>query len=279
MGYVDSFDVVFYTRIDEQGQSQKRMTTMRLRRLERILHYSTFVLCLLWGMHLTVPCAWAGSLRITLNDGAVLEVPYYWEEGGEIKFEVPNGVAGIPKDQIKSVQEVVASREFNPDAIGDASAQKAASIEQKKMLSELVASKTQTKPSSQKIAPEEGFKLIKKEETGQRSQVGKDQARGPAFTVEGDFSEFVRTDGNSVTLVLRNVLSSRKDLKNQSFALTLLDGEGNVLEQRPCELQAMNVDHKTMKKLGIRGHLYTVMVSVKPDPRIRRYEITAVQQR
>ena len=55
---------------------------------------------------LGVPSGWAGSLRLKMTDGNALEVPYYWEERGEVKFEVPGGVAGVPKAQIASVQEV-----------------------------------------------------------------------------------------------------------------------------------------------------------------------------
>ena len=58
--------------------------------------------------------ALGGPLRINLSNGTSIEVPYYWEEGGEIKFEMPGGVAGIPKAYVTSVQEIIAMREFDP---------------------------------------------------------------------------------------------------------------------------------------------------------------------
>jgi len=41
----------------------------------------------------------------------------------------------------------------------------------------------------------------------------------------------------------------------------------------------MDVDKKTLRKMGISGHLYTIVATVKPDPKIRRYEIVALQHR
>jgi len=35
------------------------------------------------------------------------------------------------------------------------------------------------------------------------------------------------------------------------------------------------VDQAALKKLNIRGRLYIVKAEVEPDPRIKRYEITA----
>jgi hypothetical protein len=88
----------------------------------------------------------------------------------------------------------------------------------------------------------------------------------------------VKSDGRELVLVMRNVLSSRSDLKNQRFMLTLYDAEGNVLQQKPCELRELDADNKTLKELSIRGQLFSVVASVKPDPKIKRYEITAVLQ-
>ena len=44
---------------------------------------------------LGTPLTWGGSLRLKMTDGTSVEVPYYWEEGGEVKFEIPGGVAVV----------------------------------------------------------------------------------------------------------------------------------------------------------------------------------------
>lgn len=224
------------------------------------------------------PPAWAGSLRLTMNDGTSVQVPYYWEADGEVKFEVPGGIAGIPKDQVQSIQEVITSKEFDPEAIVEAP-DKTSVTDPKKMLRDLVAAKMPLKSSSEKLTPDEGMRLIQAHNaTAKKTDSGRDRTYGPAFNVEGDFSEFVKVEGNDVMVVVRNVLSSRKDLKNQNFALSLYDGEGNILEQKPCELREIDVDKKTLKNMGLRGHLYTVVATVKPDPKIRRYEIVTLQR-
>jgi len=226
-----------------------------------------------------------------MNDGTSLEVPYYWEADGEIKFEMPGGVAGIPKNEVRSVQEIILAKEFDPETLvespdkpGSQTADKkpdktAEGSEQKKLLRELATTKAPRKPSTQEVSVDEGVKLMKGRSAAEgKPGVAKERAYGPGFNFEGDFSEFVRAEGNDVLLIMRNVLSSRKDLKNQSFALILYDADGNVLEQRPCELHPIDVDKKTLKKIGIRGFLYTVTTTVKPDPKIKRYEIAALQR-
>lgn len=244
---------------------------MKPRSLARILcpFALTISLCLI----VNAPPARASSLRITMNDGTSTEVPYYWEEDGEVKFEFSGGVAGIPKNQIKSVQEIITASEFDPQALAEAS-NKGGETEQQKALRDLVAKSAPVKPPAQELTPDEGAKQMRAASTlGKKNDSAKDQAQTPAFNLEGDFSEFVRVEGKDLVLFMRNVLSSRKDLRNQSFILTLYDGEGKVLEQKPCELRPIDVDKKTLRSIGIRGYLYTIVATLKPDPKIRRYDI------
>lgn len=221
------------------------------------------------------PPGWCGSLRINMNDGRSLEVPYYWEEGGQVKFEIGGGVVGVPKDQVGSVQEVLATREFDPEALAAPSAEKSAS-EQQKMLRDIAAAKSPGGAEYQKLTPEEGSRMLRLSSL-RRVDAGQAEERVVAsnYNVEGDYAELAKTGGNGVMLLLRNVLSSRSDLRTQSFTLTLYDGEGKVLLRKPCEVKLLDVDQKTLRTMQIRGGLYSVMAAVKPDPSIKRYEITS----
>jgi len=249
---------------------------MKLRPVAGTLCFLALAISL--SLVVSMPSGWAGTLRITMSDSTSVEVPYYWEEGGEVKFEIPGGVAGIPKDQVRSVQEIITAKEFDPESIAEAP-DGTSVTDPKKMLRELVATKTPLKPSSDILSPDEGLRLMKAGSGfGKKAASDKERAYGPSFNLEGDFSEFVRVGENDVMVVMRNVLSSRRDLKNQSFALTLYDAEGKILEQKPCELREIDVDRKTLKKMGIQGRLYTVIATVKPNTSIQRYEITAIQR-
>lgn len=222
------------------------------------------------------PPGWCGSLRINMNDGRSLEVPYYWEEGGEVKFEIGGGVVGVPKEQVGSVQEILASREFDPEVLAAPPSDKTPS-EHQKMLREIVAAKSPGGAEYQKLTAEEGSRLLRLSSVRrmEAAGTGEEQFVSPNYNVEGDYAELAKTAGNGVMLVLRNVLSSRSDLRNQSFTLTLFDGEGKVLLRKPCEVKLLDVDQKTLRKMEIRGGLYSVMATVKPDSSIKHYEITS----
>jgi hypothetical protein len=100
---------------------------------------------------------------------------------------------------------------------------------------------------------------------------------GPIFSRQGDFTELVRLEGNGLMLVMQNILTSREELKDRKFSLTLYDSEGHVLQKQPCDLYKLDVDPKMMKKLGLRGHLFSVIANIKPDSRISRYEISVLR--
>jgi hypothetical protein len=212
-----------------------------------------------------------------MNDGTNVEVPYYWEEGGEVKFEIPGGVAGVPKSEVKMVQEVIAAREFDPQVLLEAP-KESFSPDQREILENLLAAKSGPGAAAEKVDTEEGLRMLKEarsSKTGAGASI--ERVYAPKSQLEGNFSELVMSDGRELVLVMRNVLSSRADLKNQRFMLTLYDAEGNVMQQKPCELRALDADNKTLKDLAVRGHLFSVVANVKPDPKIKRYEITAVQ--
>ena len=233
------------------------------------------VALLVWGMGLSV--ARCSMLRITMNDGTNVEVPYYWEEGGEIKFEIPGGVAGLSKSQVKSVQEVLTAREFDPQVLLEAP-KESFSTDQREILEDLLAETSSITAGAEEVKTEEGLRLLKGEQ-GAKAGSGSPVERvyAPKSQLQGNFAQLVKTDGRELMLVMRNVVSSRTDLKSQRFVLTLYDAEGNVLQQKPCELRELDADSKTMKDLNVRGYLFSVVANVKPDPKIKRYEITSVQ--
>ena len=98
------------------------------------------------------------------------------------------------------------------------------------------------------------------------------------FNLETGSAELVRIRGDGVLLVMQNILSSRADLKNQAFTLIVYDGEGNVLQRKPCEIHEITIDRKEKKKYEIPGHIFAVMATVKPDPKIKRFEIVSTRR-
>ncbi len=227
---------------------------------------------LCWCCAVLPSAALGGPLRINLSNGTSIEVPYYWEENGEIKFEMPGGVAGIPKTHVTSVQEIVTMREFDPEVMVQSDGD-----ERTKTLAEIVHKETPAPPHLERVSPEQSILLLEKLATTQSHQTG-EQIRGPIFSNQGDFTDLVRLKGDGLLLVMQNILSSRDELKNRRFLLSLYDAEGNVLQRQACDVYKLDLDAKTMKKLGIRGHLFAVMATIKPNPRISRYEISAARQ-
>jgi hypothetical protein len=258
----------------KQGKAKKgkRMDEMRARFIERFFCFSgVFVVFVLTA---AVPAVWGSSLRIGLTDGNSVEVPYYWEEKGQIKFETPGGVAGIPKSQVTSVQEVITSREFDPQSIIEAPATEAESS-QKQKLASVVASELPKAPG-QKLDNQEAARYLDRNLKGPGGAA--DRVHTVLFKSELDSAELDRQNGNDVVLRMRKILSSRNDLRNQAFTLTLYDGEGNVLQRQPCQLIPLNLDRKTLRELGISGHLYAVTATVKPETKFKRYEITTARR-
>lgn len=242
--------------------------------LTRLTPYlcAAFVFSCCWLKASPVLC---GPLRINLSNGTSLEVPYYWEENGEIKFEMPGGVAGIPKAYVTSVQEIVTAREFDPEVLVETNSESSTSNREQALL-ELAEKQNPSPPSFEKIGPEESLVLL---DTLSSKNPYKSAERiyGPIFSRQGDFTELVRLRGNGIMLVMQNILTSREELKDRKFSLTLYDSEGHVLQRQPCDLYKLEVDPNMMKKLGLRGHLFSVIANIKPDSRISRYEISVLR--
>lgn len=234
--------------------------------------WAVLVLTLALVAGLGPEAAMGGNLRITMNDGTSLEVPFYWEENGEVRFETPGGVAGVPKNQVASVQEIVLFNDYDPEVLAEPPKNKATPVVEK-MVQELVQAKLPTRPDYQQLSPEESQRLL--EMADGRSNSRREKVSTPLFTIEWDLTEMVRADNNEVLLLVRQLLSSRADLRGHSFKLTLYDGEGNVLLNKPCEVIELNVDKKTLRKMNIKGNIFAVSGTIKPDSRIKHYEITA----
>lgn len=246
---------------------------MKLRSAARL----SFLLMVFFGFFMAVGCptAWGGLLRINLNDGKSVEVPYYWEENGEVKFELAGGVAGIPKGQVSSVQEILDAKEFDPEVLLKVP-KDAATVDRRKKLQDFIAQQLPVKPNHEKLDAEQSVQLLQAESLTRRGAgAPKEAVHGPAFNLETGFSELVRVRGEGVLLVMQNVLSSRGDLRNQAFSLVAYDGEGNVLQRRPCEIHEIQLDRKEKKKYEVPGFLFSVTATVKPDPKIKRFEIVS----
>lgn len=222
------------------------------------------------------PCVWAGQLRIILKNGHSRVVPYYWEQDGQIKFEIPGGVAGIPKSEVASIQEVVDSQEFDPQALLDTAAREVAGSSQQKLLQQLVKTQTPVMPAFRVLTPQEGIQMLKKDGLAPSlTNSSTDQVYGPSFSRQASFPHLVRLKKNGLVLLVENVLSSRAIPKHTKFTLTLYDSAGKVWREGiPCQWYRLKVNPKTRRQLGINGQLITVVASFKPNPNISRYEIT-----
>jgi hypothetical protein len=237
--------------------------------------FRVFVVCLLVQFGVSGAPAWGGSMRITMTDGTSVDVPYYWEFQDEIKFDIAGGVAGVPKSQVASIQEILEAKDFDPEVIFMAP-EDASKSDQRALLKDLVQSKVPGAKCDEK-PPEENMKLLRETaaEAKRTSQKSKGQlVHGQRFNVERNFSTVCNEAGGPM-LVVQNVVNSKVDLKDRDFTLTLFDAEGKVLLKKPCELQEIKVDKDTLKQLNMKGRLYLVKASVKPDPKIKRYEITS----
>jgi hypothetical protein len=238
----------------------------------------SLVMFLFASLVLSCPKAWSGLLRINLTEGRSVEVPYFWEENGEIKFEFAGGVAGILKSQVTSIQEILATKEFDPEVLLEVPKDDLNQDHDKK-LQDFVAEQLPSRPTHERLDPEQGLQVLQAESMIRRGAGASNEVlHAPLFNLETDFAQLVRVKGGGVLLVIQNVLSSRTDLKNQTFTLIAYDVEGNVLQRGPCELREITVDRKTQRNLEIPGHIFSVTATVKPDPKIKRFEILAARR-
>ncbi len=218
----------------------------------------------------------AGALRITMTDGTSVDVPYFWEFRDELKFDIAGGVAGVPKSQVASVQEILEAKEFDPEVLFQPPSD-GANLDQKRMLQEFVESKAPQAKCERKD-PEENIRLLKAAGGARKEIKGSGElVHAQRYNVEKNFSTMC-VEPEGTVLVMQDILSSKTDLKSREFTLTLFDADGKVLQKKSCELREIEVDPAALKKLEIKGHLYLVKASIKPDQKIKRYEITSVQR-
>jgi len=224
------------------------------------------------------PSAWCGSLRINMTDGSFIEVPYFWEEGGEVKFEFAGGVAGILRSQVSSIQEILAAKEFDPEVLLE-TPKEAPALEHQKKLQDYFADQLPSLPAYEILSLDQSLQVLQSESlikkgAGSSSEV----LYGPLFNLEANSAQLVRIRGDGVLLVMQNLLSSRTDLRNRAFTLIAYSGEGTVLQRKPCEISEIAIDRKTQKNLEVTGHLFSVTATIKPDPRIKRFEIVTARR-
>ncbi|HSF31251.1 MAG TPA: hypothetical protein VLK82_12385 [Candidatus Tectomicrobia bacterium] len=61
---------------------------------------------LVLGIWLPSPLAQASSYHIQLKNGREFKTHRMWEDGGEIRFSLPTGTMGVPKEAVRAIQEV-----------------------------------------------------------------------------------------------------------------------------------------------------------------------------
>ncbi|MFZ2447152.1 MAG: hypothetical protein WAW37_12405 [Syntrophobacteraceae bacterium] len=217
---------------------------------------------------------WCGPMKLIMTDGTSVEVPYYWVSGGEYRFDIPGGVAGIPRAQVASIQEILDAREFDPEMLMQ-TAGESSTADQRQLIQDLIASKS---PGARcdLIDPEEGLKRLK-EGSFQEASADEPKIQGRRFNLE-KILPVVCDEAGGPTLVIQELLSSNADIKGREFSLILYDSEGNVISRTTCEVYPLKLDQDAQKKLQVKGQVYLVRASIKPDPKIKRYEIASVQR-
>lgn len=232
------------------------------------------------GLAVLTPQVHAANLRIMMVDGTSLEVPFCWEEEGQIRFEMPGGTAGIPKANIASIQEIVTAGEFSPDVMVKATTA-ARATEKNRALVDIVDKQTTAKPGYRALSPEEAAQLL---ELKAREGLPTDSAKGiriytTTISPQADFSDLAQVQGDGATpiMLVKQIISTRENVHSKRFNLNLYDAQGNVIERKPCELSELTVDKKTLRQLGISGSLFAVTATVRMNPKIKRYEITSAQ--
>jgi hypothetical protein len=242
------------------------------------LPFNSLVVLVVFSLGFIPSIVWSGLLRISMSDGSAIEVPYFWEENGEVKFEFAGGVAGIPKAQVTSIQEILTAKEFDPEVLLEAP-KEATEVDHAKKLQEFIANQLPSQPAHEKLNPEQSMEILQSESfTKRRTGSSKEVLFGPLFNLETSTAELVRVRGGAVLLVMQNILSSRTDLRNHAFTLVAYDAEGNALQRKPCEIHELAIDRKTQKNLEIPGHVFSVTATVNPDPKIKRFEIVSARR-
>lgn len=219
----------------------------------------------------------AATFRITLNDGNRVEVPYCWEAKETIFFEIPGGVAGIPKSQVRSIQEIVAGSEIAYDT-AQSRVRTAAAPDpaQQKDWATLLKEGSSSVASGEPLTPEELTQILA---TAAPSQEPRQALRlyRTSLTPKGDFAQWMRVHKNGAVLVVKYLLNVQEDSLGKRFELILYDGHDRIVQRQPCSVQSVEVPEQLAAKLGIQGRLYAVISTIKADPNVRRYELAATR--
>ncbi|MEJ5364860.1 MAG: hypothetical protein WHS86_07155 [Desulfosoma sp.] len=221
------------------------------------------------------PGVWAAKFRITLNDGNRVEVPYCWEAKETVFFEIPGGVAGIPKSQVRSIQEIVAGSEIAYNTAGSRLRTAAASDPaQQKEWAALLKQGPPSPPSGEPLSAEELTQILSSAAPSQEPREAFRLYR-TSLTPKGDLAQWMRVHKNGAVLVVKYLVNIQEDLSGKRFELILYDGHDRIVQRQPCSVQPVEVPEKLADKLGVRGRLFAVVSTIKPDPEIRRYELAA----
>lgn len=218
--------------------------------------------------------AQAATFRITLRDGNRVEVPYCWEKGATVFFEIPGGVAGIPKAQIARIEEVVATREVSMDETqAKADVYLNAGPKEEEALIRLVR-EAMPQADLEDLSPEEAAGLLGGMERP-KARPGSVRLYRTTMHPQGDFAEWMRLKGDGAVLVVQYLLSGAADLKNRRFHVLLYDGNDRLLRKQPCQVQELEIPKKLAAKLGLQNKLFMVVATLRPDPKVRRYELAS----
>ncbi|MBZ4660559.1 MAG: hypothetical protein JG766_2482 [Desulfacinum sp.] len=226
-------------------------------------------LCLAGAAH-----AEAATFRITFKDGNRVEVPYCWEKGATIFFEIPGGVAGIPKTQIARIEEVLASREMSLDqTVNRADLYVDGGPKEEEAMVQLIR---QAVPQAdlEALSPEEAALLLGGTD-GSRAAPASVRLYRTTVHPKGDFSEWMRLKNDGAVLVVQYLLSGSDDLLSRRFHVLLYDGSDRLLRKEPCQVQELEIPKKLAAKLGLRDKLFLVVATLQPDPKVRRYELAS----
>jgi hypothetical protein len=236
---------------------------------------NTLVLAVIILLAATVPQVHAANLRIIMVDGTSLEVPYCWEEAGQIKFELAGGTAGIPRSSVASIQEIVTAGEFAPDVMVKSTAS-ARATDKSKAIETIVEKQLPTKATYRTLTQEEIAQLMAARPQAELKDTTKElRIHSATVSQQADLTDLAQVQGNGAVLVMKQIMSTRDNVRTKRFTLNLYDAQGSIIERRPCEIVELSVDKKTLRQLGISGSLFSVMAVVRPDAKIKRYEITS----
>ncbi len=241
----------------------------------------------------SVPLLLAGQLEITLADNRKIVTPYCWEEGGEIKFPMPGGVAGVDKSSVVSIREVVSSGEVvisEMARVKDSSEFKKpeengllVSLGKKRRKAKdakiefLKKELAQQDPYAREIKPLSASELDMVEEKcilTNKEEIQKFFVANLRTAVEKN--EIVRKIDKGYVIVLRNVIDTPYGEIDAKPVLTLYDQDGNIISEVPAQLVDLKIPREKAIKYGLDEKVKAV-VSVFPlNCDVRRYEVSFV---